>query len=327
MTIRVRIPGWARGEPIPSDLYRFAGAPSGKPALKVNGAAVPISLDKGYAALTRTWKAGDSIELNLPMPVRRLVANQQVVTDRGRVALQRGPIVFAAEWADNPGGRVRNLMLPDQEPLRAEFRPDLLKGVEVVKARAVALARDDKGNLVRASEEVTFIPYYAWANRGPGEMMVWIPSSESTARPAPPPGVTTDAKVSASGGNNPNPVKAEDEPSSSSDPALYFDWWTEDLAARTGWIEYAFARPATVSETAVYWFDDTGRGAVRVPASWRMLYRDGDQWKPVEVTGAYGVDKDRYNTVAFRPVNTTALRVEVTMQPKYSAGIQRWRAK
>ncbi|HEY1184933.1 MAG TPA: glycoside hydrolase family 127 protein [Bryobacteraceae bacterium] len=328
MTIRVRIPGWARNEPIPSDLYHFAAESREQPTLKVNGATVPIVLDKGYAAITRTFAAGDTIELNLPMPVRRVVANQQIAADRGRVALQRGPIVFAAEWADNPGGRVRNLMLPDREPLRAEFRPALLKGVEVVQARAVALSRDEKGNLIRTPEEVTFIPYYAWANRGAGQMMVWIPDSESTARPAPPPSVTTGATVTTSGANNPNPVKAEDDPSSSADPALHFDWWTEDLAARTGWIEYAFAEPVTVSEAALYWFDDTGHGAVRVPASWRILYRDGTAWKPVESTGGYGVEKDRYNKIAFRQVTTTALRVEVTMQPSYySAGIQRWRVK
>jgi hypothetical protein len=327
MTIRVRIPGWAREEPIPSDLYRFATESRERPTLKVNGAAVPVHLDKGYVAITRTWTAGDTIELNLPMPVRRVVANSQVAADRGRVALQRGPIVFAAEWADNPGGRVRNLMLPDQEPLRAEFRPALLRGVEVLQARAVALSRNEKGNLIRTPEEVTFIPYYAWANRGPGQMMVWIPNSESTARPAPPPSVTTGATLAASGAKNPNPVKADDDPSSSADPALYFDWWTADLAARTGWIECAFAKPATVSEAALYWFDDTGHGAVRVPASWRIFYRDGTAWKPVDATGEYGVEKDRYNKIAFRQVTTTALRVEVTMQPSYSAGIQRWRVK
>ncbi len=327
MTIRVRIPGWARNEPVPTDLYRFAARSAEQPALKVNGAAVAIHLDKGYAAITRTWTAGDTIELNLPMPVRRVVATSQVAADRGRVALERGPIVFAAEWADNPGGHVRNLMLPDQAPLRAEFLPALLRGVEVVKARAVALARDEKGNLIRTPEEITFIPYCTWANRGPGQMMVWIPDSESSARPAPPPNVTTNATVSASGGQNANPVKADDEPSSSADHSLYFDWWTPDLAARTGWIEYAFVKPATVSEAALYWFDDTGHGAARVPASWRILYRDGSAWKPVEVTGRYGVEKDRYNRVGFHQVMTTALRLEVTMQASYSAGVQRWRVK
>jgi hypothetical protein len=88
-----------------------------------------------------------------------------------------------------------------------------------------------------------------------------------------------------------------------------------------------FAKPATVSQSQLYWFDDTGHGQVRVPASWRILYRDGDQWKPVEATGEYGVAKDTFNTVMFKPVNTTALKLEVTMQPNWSAGLQEWKVQ
>ena len=120
---------------MPSDLYRFAAESPAAAVLKVNGKAVPVELDKGYVALTRTWKPGDAIELNLPMPVRRVLANDQVAADRGRVALERGPIVYAAEWADNPKGQVRNLMLPDGEHLAAEFKPDLLNGVTVVQGQ------------------------------------------------------------------------------------------------------------------------------------------------------------------------------------------------
>jgi hypothetical protein len=162
--------------------------PRRQATIKVNGRVQPMKLDRGYVVLTRTWKQGDTIELNLPMPVRRVAANEQVAADRGRVALQRGPLVFAAEWVDNPGGKVRNLVLPDSgAAARRVPKPALLKGVEVVTARAVALSRDEKGHLIRTPEDITFIPYHAWANRGPGQMMVWIPNSESTARPAPPP--------------------------------------------------------------------------------------------------------------------------------------------
>jgi hypothetical protein len=82
-----------------------------------------------------------------------------------------------------------------------------------------------------------------------------------------------------------------------------------------------------VSEVQVYWFDDTGRGEVRVPASWRILYKDGDQWKPVQATGAFGVELNKYNVVAFAPVTTVALRLEVTMQQGWSAGVQEWKVK
>jgi DUF1680 family protein len=184
LTIHVRIPGWARNEPVPGDLYSYTDKSAGRVSLKVNGKAVPIQVEKGYVSLNRTWKAGDTIELSLPLPVRRVVANDQVAADRGRVAIERGPIVYAAEWTDNPNGRVRNLMLPDKEHLTAEFKPELLHGVTVVKGKAIALADDGHGRITRTEQEFAAIPYYAWANRGRGEMMVWFPRDEASARPA-----------------------------------------------------------------------------------------------------------------------------------------------
>ncbi len=99
------------------------------------------------------------------------------------------------------------------------------------------------------------------------------------------------------------------------------------MPARTGWVEYAFAKPQTVSESSLYWFDDTGQGGVRVPASWRIMYKEGNEWKPVEASGPYGVARNQYNRLTFKPVTTTGLRLELTMQPKVSAGIERWRVK
>jgi hypothetical protein len=327
LTIHVRIPGWARNQPVASDLYRFTDASAAPVTLKVNGRPVALKLDKGYALLTRTWRPGDTIELNLPMPVRRVAANDRVAADRGRVALERGPIVYAAEWPDNPKGQVRNLVLPDSAPLRAEFKPAMLKGVVVVRGKATALAYDAQGKIARTPEEFTAIPYYAWANRGRGQMMVWFPTGEAHARPQPYPTVASTAQVTVSGQNrrDPRTINDQEEPASSDDPASYFDWWPRKGTSE--WVEYAFAKPATVSQCQVYWFDDTGRGEVRVPASWRLLYREGSEWKPVLAREPYGVEKDAYNRVAFEPVSTSGLRLEITMQPNWSAGIQQWRVK
>jgi hypothetical protein len=326
-TLDVRIPGWARNQPVPSDLYRFLDAAADPVVLKVNGAAVPLAVDRGYVALRRTWRPGDVVSLVLPMPVRRVVAHDRVEADRDRVALQRGPIVYAAEWPDSPGKRVRNLMLPDTSALTAEYRTSLLNGVTVVTGRAFGLAYDAAGKIARTEQPFTAIPYYAWANRGRGEMLVWIPRAESAARPTPWPTVATTSTVSVSGKSRRNPRMINDgeDPPSSVDPASYFDWWP--TKGTTEWVEYAFQKPATVSEVAVYWFDDTGQGEVRVPASWRILYRDGDEWKPVTAHGPYGVERDRYNRVTFAPLTTSALRLELTMQPKWSAGLQEWKVK
>lgn len=323
--IHVRIPGWARNEPVASDLYRFVDKPSGAVTLKVNGQPVPVQIEKGYATISRTWKVGDTIALDLPMPVRRVTANSEVAADRGRVALERGPIVYAAEWPDNPGGHVRNLLLPDSAPLAAEFKPAILNGVTVVKSKAVALARDAQGKVNRTQQEFIAIPYYAWANRGRGQMIVWIPDNESSAKPAPFPTVATTAKIITSGRKDPSAINDGEDPAGSNDSGSYFDWWPKK--GSTEWVEYAFAKSSTVSEAQLYWFDDTGRGEVRVPASWRLLYKEGEEWKPVQNLDPYGVNKDRYNKVAFRPITTAAMRLEVTMQTNWSAGIAEWKLK
>ena len=327
LTVKVRIPGWARNQPVASDLYRYVDKPARAPSLKINGRTVPVEIDKGYATLTRTWRAGDVIELSLPMQVRRVIANEQVAADRGRVALERGPLVYALEWADNPNGKVRNLMLPDTEPLRAERSPALLNGVTVIKTNAVGLSYDVQGHLAETAVEVTAIPYYAWANRGRGQMIVWIPNTEASARPAPFPTLAMTAKVTVSGKSTKNPGAINDgeEPTASNDPSSYFDWWPVKGTQESA--EYAFEKPATVSECQIYWFDDTGRGQVRVPASWRLLYKDGNDWKPVENHSPYGVEKDRYNEVTFTPVQTTGLRLELNMQPNWSAGVQKWKVR
>jgi hypothetical protein len=241
------------------------------------------------------------------------------------VALQRGPIVYCAEWPDNLNGRVRNLMLPDNRPLTAEFRPGLLNGVEIVKGRAIGLAFDEKGQVIRSDQDFTAIPYYAWANRGRGQMTVWIPDSEASARPTPWPTLATTSKPATSGKKNPRAINDGEEPTSSSDPTAFFDWWPRK--GTTEWVEYEFPKSATVSQSEVYWFDDTGTGECRVPLSWRLLYREGGQWKAVENLEPYGVGKDRYNRVSFKPVTTTGLRLEVSLQPTWSAGIQEWKVK
>ncbi len=330
--INVRIPGWARNQPVPSDLYRFTDEiDAASSTLRVNGAPVATTLDKGFVTVDRTWSAGDVITLDLPMPVRRVESNPQVMANRGRVALQRGPIVFAAEWPDNPDGKVRNIVLPDGNRLSSEFRRDLLNGVQVITGRAVGLAYDARGAVQKREQPFVAIPYAMWANRGRGQMTVWLARTDAAARPTPFPTVVTTATIAASPlpngrGKNARNIIDGEEPASSADSTAYFDWWPVQGSAME-WVELTFAKPSTVSTSEIYWFDDTGRGGVRVPASWRLLYKSGDQWLPVEARGAYGVARNAWNAVNFNPVTTPALRIEVTMQQGFSAGLQEWKVK
>jgi DUF1680 family protein len=325
--LRLRIPGWARGEAVPSDLYRFADETAAKVTLKLNGKDVPLTLTNGYVTLRRSWRQGDNVELDLPMPIRRVKANDKVQADRGRVALQRGPIVFCAEWPDNPGGNVRNLLLPDDTSLDAEFRPALLNGVEVIKGKAFSISAGGDGSPVKTQQHFLAIPYYAWANRGRGQMAVWIADSEASVRVPARPTVASRSRVSVSNhGTNPRAINDQFDPASSNDAEnSYFHWWPRK--GSNEWVEYDFESPAVVSQTQIYWFDDTGSGECRVPASWRILYKDGEAWKPVETTDSYGLEKDKFNQVTFKPVTTTGLRMEVTLQPNWSSGIQEWKVQ
>jgi DUF1680 family protein len=179
-TIKVRIPGWARNEPVPGGLYKFCDALNEPVALTVNGEDVPVRLDKGYVSLDRSWKSGDVIELDLPMLIRRVAASENVPADRGRVALQRGPIVFCVEWPDTPKGQVHKLLLPDEQPVTTRFDPALLNGVQVIEGKGYNVATNEFGKTFKRLQDFKAIPYFAWANRGPGEMIVWIAKSEKS---------------------------------------------------------------------------------------------------------------------------------------------------
>jgi len=327
-TLRLRIPGWALDRPVPSDLYRYADAtPVQPPTLLVNGELVPLRMEDGYASVTRTWHSGDRVTLDLPMPVRRVAAIDSVEADRGRVALQRGPIVYAVEWPEAPDGHVRNLLLPDDALLEEVFEPDLLGGVTVLRGTAEAYRRlPDGDRLVSETVPLTAIPYYAWAHRGRGEMAVWLAREPEAVRPLGYPTLASRSTVSASFGPNPRAVNDQMEPRRSIDHDVpYYHWWPHK--GTTEWIQYDFPRASEVSTVEVYWFDDTGMGECRVPASWRLLCLEEGAWKPVWTEEDWGTVKDAWNRVTFETVRTRSLRLEVVSQEGWAGGIHEWRIR
>jgi len=173
-TMRMRVPGWSRDEAIPSDLYSFANSTDKQVTIKVNGSPVAFTMSKGYAVLERSWRKGDKVEVSLPMDVRRVVANPKLVDDRQKVALQRGPIIYCAEWKDN-NGKVSDMLIPDDINFTTEFRSDLLNGVQIIKGNVPAVEVQTPTQVSTISKSFTAIPYYAWAHRGAGEMMIWFP--------------------------------------------------------------------------------------------------------------------------------------------------------
>lgn len=326
--LMIRIPGWALNRPVPSDLYRYAGPPAPAPTLTVNGNAMDIQpLENGYAKVSKVWKKGDVVELNLPMPVRRVISHEAVKDNAGRMSIERGPIVYCLEGADHPDGRVLDISLPADAALVPEHFPALLGGVTALRGKGLSSRRTEGGGIATAPVDVTAIPYNVWCHRGPNEMTVWVPTSPETARPVPLPSLASKAKATASFcHDNDSLMSASDgvEPKNSNDHGIpRMTWW--DHRGTKEWIQYEWPEPVKVAGVEIYWFDDTGRGQCRVPKAWRLSYRDGGAWKPVAAKGEFGVARDKFNAVKFDAVATTALRIDVDLDDKVSGGILEWR--
>lgn len=331
--VRLRIPGWLQSTPVASDLYAYT-TPAEKYTLKVNGSTIKPAEGDGYATIVRTWKPDDVIELELPMEVRRVKANDQVEDDRGMLAMERGPIVYCLEGIDQPDSVVFNKFIPADAKIGATFDANLLKGVMVLSGTAKEVAQD--GSI----KDVPFkaVPYSTWNNRGAGQMEVWVADSKDRAVPTPEPTIASKAKTfniqapiqkdapeSASIETPAWGVNDQWEPKRSSDISKpYFYWWLKTGSLET--LAYEFDQPYTVSNVQVYWLDfDHYDGNYRVPASWKLYYKDGNRWKEVEALNEYGVKKDCYNSLDFKPVKTTGLKIAAQLQKGESGGIIEWK--
>ncbi|HRS51430.1 MAG TPA: glycoside hydrolase family 127 protein [Candidatus Marinimicrobia bacterium] len=159
-TLKLRLPGWARNEAVPGDLYRYIDENPEKFSLLINGKAEKFGFDKGYIAITRKWTRGDKIELTLPMAVRKVVAHEKVADDINKVAFECGPIVYCAEEIDN--SRIAEITVPPDIELNIAKGVVLTENINILKGKV-------------DNQELILIPYYVWSNRGVGKMKVWLP--------------------------------------------------------------------------------------------------------------------------------------------------------
>lgn len=324
-SVLVRIPGWARNEAIPGGLYRFADENSEQYSISVNGETVVPELVNGYAVIKRKWKKGDRISLVFPMPVRTVVADERIKDDAGKIAVQSGPIIYCAEWPDNADGRVLNLVIDTQDGFTSGFEKELLNGTKVIKASGYQTYKTlDSKVQTMEKQPVTLIPYALWNNRGPGQMMVWLPLSPESSKPLPAPTIAFSSRVS---GNKPSRALSalNDQylPSNSNDRSVtYYHWWPD----KDQWVyvQYDFEKAETVSKSQVYWFDDRPDGGCRIPDAWELQYLAGGTWKPVKDKSGYTVTKDNFDSVEFEPVKTSALRLRVKLNKEFSTGIYEW---
>ena len=178
LPIAFRIPGWANGIPAPGNLYSFENTiPASKPTMLVNGKEIMYKVEDGYAVITQEWKNNDVVEFQLPMTIQKIKARDELFQDNGRVALQRGPIVYCIEGADN-NGKAWNIIAPTQSVFTAEnFSVLDEKVVSLVANLPVIQINNDGLSAETIIKKVRAIPYYTWCNRGSNAMQVWLPTS------------------------------------------------------------------------------------------------------------------------------------------------------
>ena len=174
--LKIRLPGWAKGNPGAGALYKFLDeGPANFATLKVNGQAQNLKLDNGYLILERSWNKGDVVELNLAMPIRRVVARDEVKDNENRMALQRGPLVYCVEGVDH-NGSAWNLIVPDQVTFTPQWQPDLLGGVMTLTGTGMAIVPTKDGiGAQTIKQKISAVPYFSWCNRGSNQMLVWLP--------------------------------------------------------------------------------------------------------------------------------------------------------
>ena len=326
-TLKIRIPGWVRDQAVPSDLYAYNDGKRLNYAVKVNGVQVDSELQDGYFCIDRRWKKGDRVDIHFDMEPRTVKANSKVEADRGRIAVERGPLVYCAEWPDNDFD-ILSIIMNRHPTFEVVDRPDLLCGITQLRTNAQTLSYDDRGRLTTTDVALTLIPYYAWAHRGSGAMAVWLPQELSATRPAMPETLASQSKIDAS--HKVTSISAINDrlvPKDENDRSIpYYHWWPKK--GSTEWLSYEFPQETTISCSTVYWFDDAPWGGCRTPQSWTLFYRDSQgHWHEVEEADNYGTEKGIGNTVKFKPVKTKAVRLEVKLPADNSSGLYEWEVK
>lgn len=322
--LKIRIPGWAGERPVPSDLYSFNKEVSYETKILVNGEEVDYTMEKGYAVIERNWSPQDVLVVDFPFEVRVIKSHPKISTNTGRVALQAGPVVYCVEGFDIKDGHANNLLLDEDQKFEISYEKDLLGGVTTINGYADILKQANGGGIEKEKVPFKAIPYYTWANRGGSEMLVWIPADPAYAVPEKLSTIASRSKVATSKKKRAGSLNAVNDlykPAEGEHAEITnFNWWPVNRT--TGTITYAFEKPEEISASTVYWFKSSD-GGVTYPVSWKLYYKQGDQWKPIKGT-RYPVNEDGMpSQVKFKKITTDAMKLEVKIGKK-PAGLYEW---
>lgn len=315
-SLLLRVPGWAKNQPVPTDLYKYVDAASSNVKVKVNGKTQKAKIRGGYAVLDRAWKPGDVVSIQMDMPVRRVQAHEKSEYSKGLLSMERGPIVYALESIDQGKDYVFDIMIPRDAKIESHFEKNLLNGVTVLEGDAFTVTKNkESGELSQTPFKFKAIPYSTWNNRGKGQLVVWTPETAEYAIPQAEPTLASRAKQIKGWGMN-----DLFEPKSSADVNTPYQYWWLKAGTEES-VGYEFDKPETISSVEVYWLAFEHYDVIyKAPESWKLLYKDGNTWKEVENTTPYGTELDKYNKVSFKPITTTELKLVAQLQrPKADA--------
>ena len=308
--LKLRIPGYTINQPVPSDLYRYHNASESKIIVKLNGEIQPVKIDDhGYVNIKKKWEGEEEVEIEFPFEIKTVVANEKVKEDLGKMAIERGPLLYCAEWKDQSDDKVLSKLVDLKQNWTLESTEEL-GGIYTIDGIARNLVTNLDGSVSEeTSTPIKLIPYHLWNNRGPGEMSVWLPYKEEYGDPEPAPTIARRSKVTSSLKTKIlKAVTDQKVPEFSGDKTTsYVHWWptfgTEE------WVEFDLEEETSISSVGIFWYDDGPHGGCRTPTSWRVEIEKNGDWVHVGEKQGKEVLKDEMDSIlkSYLP-DTTKLR-------------------
>ena len=323
-TAHLRIPTWTGDQFVPGKLYKYVNQSNEDWSISVNGAKTKAKVVKGFATIKRTWKKGDQIVLDLPMPLQINECDNRVEENQNRLAFTRGPFVLCAEEVDNEGATQRFFLNKNKVAKNFKLASVTLPSGSFSQVKTKANAVDALGK--EEDSSLSLIPYYAWNNRKPGSMTIWFPTTPKLAvfDPHKLPKKSVFSSIEASHTSELDTASAVGdgkEPKWSSGKSVP-RWTSRPQLGKAQWIEGQFSETRKVRDIGVYWMQD--QQDVKFPQEWSLEVRNKGEWKPFElyVTDRYDNRANQYNVVhPAAPLTCDAIRINMVPQPDAAVGI------
>ena len=323
-TVNLRIPGWARNEASPGNsLYRFNKNIDDQTQIYINGKKLDYKItNKGYVEISRKWKKGDKISISFPMEIREVMCNPLAKANIGKVAIQRGPIVYCAEGIDQEHPQdVMQAVVENIDHMHIIYDSNLGSGMNRIVGNVKRASRTlDKG-IELHDMKINMIPYHAWANRGLTPMRVWFPTTIEASSPAPAESIALNSTIRSSKlKGSADSIRDQLIPTESSEniyPHIIFD-----KKDRQNTIEYIFDKTYKINQTMIFWV--AGINNTAVPQSMELYYLKDNIWNKLDIPSGINMEQDQINVIDFNPVEADGIKAVITPEKGKLAGMHEW---